>query len=113
MSRPVQLMVAALLAPGASGQPVTQAAEQPPLEQGRALFTKGTVPACSLCHALKAAGSEGAVGPSLDDLKPDAARVARAMRDGIGLMPSHRGTLSDAQILAVAECVAKAAAAGR
>jgi len=36
-------------------------------------------------------------------------RVAKAIRNGIGQMPSYRATLSDADIEALAEYVSKAA----
>lgn len=74
---------------------------------GKKLFTTAT-PACALCHTLKDVGAEGAIGPVLDELQPDAARVARAMRDGIGSMPSFKATLSDAEIAAVALYVSRA-----
>ena len=61
------------------------------------LFTESAVPACSICHAMKHAGAVGEVGPSLDELKPDAARVEKALRNGIGQMPAFK-TLSEAQI---------------
>ena len=77
---------------------------------GKALFLKVT-PACSVCHTLKDAGSEGAIGPVLDELKPDAARVARALRDGLGSMPSFRATLTDEQIAALARYVSRASGA--
>lgn len=74
---------------------------------GRKLF--GTaVPACALCHTLRDAGAAGAVGPVLDELQPDAARVARALRDGIGAMPSFKATLSEADIEALALYVSRA-----
>lgn len=76
--------------------------------QGRQLFLTGATPACALCHALREAGSEGAVGPVLDELKPDAARVANALRNGLGNMPSYRASLSAAQIEALAHYVSKA-----
>ena len=74
---------------------------------GKTLFLKA-VPACAICHTLKDAGAEGAVGPVLDELKPDAARVAQALRNGLGSMPSYRATLSDEQIAALARYVSKA-----
>ncbi len=80
--------------------------------QGRKLFTQLSVPACGLCHTLKAAETEGAVGPVLDELKPTAARVAKALRDGIGQMPSYKGKLNDEQINAIAAFVATASGAG-
>lgn len=80
---------------------------------GKKLFMQGTTPACALCHTLKDAGSEGAVGPILDELKPDAARVANALRNGLGNMPAYKATLSEAQILALAHYVAKASGAAQ
>ena len=65
------------------------APDAPRLALGKSLFTKDAAPPCSTCHTLKDAGAQGAVGPSLDDLQPDAARVATAVRDGIGVMPSY------------------------
>ncbi|MBC8072417.1 MAG: cytochrome c [Deltaproteobacteria bacterium] len=81
------------------------------LARGRLLFTQGTAPSCALCHTLKDAGTHGAIGPVLDELQPDASRVASALRSGIGAMPSYRATLDDAQIAALARYVAKASGA--
>jgi cytochrome c6 len=75
------------------------------IAQGRALFTQQAVPSCTVCHTLNDAGSQGAVGPVLDDLKPDAARVLKALQNGIGVMPSFAATLSDAQMRALAAYV--------
>ena len=71
--------------------------------EGKRLFMSGA-PACALCHSLKDAGAEGAIGPSLDELKPDAARVAKAVKNGIGQMPAFT-QLTDAQIQAIARYV--------
>ena len=81
------------------------------LALGRMLFTQGAAPPCAVCHTLKAAGSTGEVGPVLDELRPDAARVAQAVREGVGAMPSYRATLTEAQIQAVAHYVAHASRA--
>jgi cytochrome c6 len=78
------------------------------LAAGKALFTGGATPPCALCHALKDAGATGAIGPPLDEIQPDAERVATALRNGIGAMPSFKATLSEAQIQAIARYVAKA-----
>jgi cytochrome c6 len=67
----------------------------------------GVSPPCMLCHTLKAAGAEGTVGPSLDELKPDAARVAKALKNGIGQMPAFP-QLTEAQIQALARYVEQA-----
>jgi cytochrome c6 len=75
-------------------------------DEGRKLFVS-VVPPCALCHTLKDAGATGAVGPSLDELKPDAARVAKAVRHGVGQMPAF-SHLTDAQVEALARYVEKA-----
>ena len=87
------------------------ASGQQSMAAGRVLFTKTAVPPCSTCHALHDASAIGAVGPSLDELQPDAARVAKAVREGVGTMPAYQATLSEAQIRAVADYVARATAA--
>lgn len=78
------------------------------LAAGKALFVSGAAPPCGLCHTLQDAGTTGAIGPVLDELQPDAARVAAALRSGLGVMPSYKATLTEAQILAAARYVAKA-----
>ena len=74
------------------------------------LFTK-IQPACAVCHTLQAAGAEGQVGPVLDELKPDAGRVLRALKAGIGVMPSYAERMSEKDMLAVAQFVAHATGA--
>ena len=78
MKRTIQkhALVAALWSLAFTVLPVHAADDAAQLQQGKVLFGQGAVPACALCHALKDAGAEGAVGPSLDELKPDAKRVA-------------------------------------
>ena len=75
-------------------------------EDGRKLFTSVT-PACALCHKLKDAGAEGEVGPSLDELKPDASRVMKALKTGIGQMPAFP-QLTEAQVQALARYIESA-----
>lgn len=84
-----------------------QADEAAQMARGKALFSTAT-PACALCHTLKDAGTEGAIGPVLDELQPDAARVARALQNGVGAMPSFKATLSDEDIAALALYVSRA-----
>ncbi len=60
---------------------------------------------CGACHTLKAAGSSGAVGPNLDQAKPDAALVVDRVTNGKGVMPSFKGQLTDKQIQDVAAYV--------
>ena len=110
--------LAVLLALGAATVTVAQAQALPAREAevlalGRRLFTGEAQPSCTVCHALKDAGSTAEIGPPLDDLKPDTSRVARALRNGIGVMPSFREKLSEAQIEALARYVAHATGADR
>lgn len=77
------------------------------MEKGRHMFLKGTKPTCALCHTLQDAGAAGEIGPNLDDLKPDADRVAKAIRQGVGVMPAFPD-LSDEEIHRLAKYVAAA-----
>ena len=61
---------------------------------------------CGGCHTLKAADSNGQIGPNLDELRPTAAAVEAKVETGGGAMPSFRDELSSAQIQAVASYVA-------
>lgn len=98
-----------LLLPWAGTSWAADAAE---LARGKELFTR-LQPACAACHTLQAAGAEGQVGPVLDELKPDADRVLRALRTGIGAMPSYAERLSDKDMQAVARFVAHATGAAK
>ena len=69
---------------------------------GKSIFAAN----CSSCHTLKAAGANGTVGPNLDQLKPDQARVQHQVEVGGGIMPAFKGKLTDTQISAVAKYVA-------
>ncbi|MDP9968968.1 mono/diheme cytochrome c family protein [Variovorax paradoxus] len=93
--------------------PTVAADEASQFALGKKLFMQSSQPACVLCHTLKDADATGAVGPVLDELKPDALRVAKALRDGIGQMPSYKASLSEAQILALAKYVSKASGAAK
>ena len=62
-------------------------------------------PACAVCHTLQAAGSQGQVGPVLDELQPDAQRVLRVLRGGLGVMPSYEEQLSEDDMKALASFV--------
>jgi len=90
----------ALLWAGTSG-----AADPAELARGKELFTK-IQPSCAVCHTLQAAGAEGQVGPVLDELKPDAGRVLRALKAGIGVMPSYAERMNEKDMQAVARFVA-------
>ncbi len=81
-------------------------------DEGKQIFLQGAQPSCAVCHTLADAGSTGNIGPNLDELKADATRVRRAVKEGIGNMPPFGATLSDAQIDAVSRYVARAAGGG-
>lgn len=76
-------------------------------ELGKTLFTQGAAPPCAVCHTLADAAAEGAIGPDLDQLKPDAARVKTVVRGGMGAMPAY-DTLSDDELDAIATYVSTA-----
>ncbi|WP_217915265.1 cbb3-type cytochrome c oxidase subunit I [Miltoncostaea marina] len=65
---------------------------------------------CGSCHAFQAAGSTGAVGPSLDERAPTADRAEQVVRNGLNAMPAFGNQLSDDEIEAVATYVAENAA---
>ncbi len=64
---------------------------------------------CAGCHTLADAAAEGAVGPNLDDLKPDEATVRTTIEKGKGAMPSGiaKGDEADAIAKYVAENAGK------
>jgi cytochrome c6 len=64
---------------------------------------------CGSCHALKAAGSSGTVGPNLDALKPTVAEVEQQVMNGGGAMPSFEDKITAAELVAVARYVADSA----
>ena len=99
------LLAASLL--GLSAHAADDAAQ---MMQGKLLFSNA-VPACAVCHTLKDAGAEGAVGPILDEIKPDSARIVKALRNGLGNMPSYKTLLTEEQIAALARYVSRASGA--
>lgn len=78
--------------------------------QGKELFLTGAKPiACAVCHTLADAGSAGAIGPDLDELKPSKEQILKVMQEGMGAMPSFAATLSDDERNAVADYVSSVA----
>jgi cbb3-type cytochrome c oxidase subunit III len=72
---------------------------------GKTIFTSS----CGSCHTLAAAGTNGTIGPNLDQLKPLLAVVKRQVINGGRIMPAFKGRLTDVQIDAVAKYVAERA----
>jgi cbb3-type cytochrome c oxidase subunit III len=64
---------------------------------------------CASCHTLAAAQATGTIGPNLDQLKPSEAIAKHQVEVGGGVMPAFKGTLTAAQIAAVAKFVASSA----
>jgi mono/diheme cytochrome c family protein len=64
---------------------------------------------CGSCHTLADAGSEGSVGPNLDDAKPDFDEVVDKVTNGSGVMPSFSDKLSEQEIKDVAAYVSTSA----
>ena len=63
--------------------------------------------ACGACHILKAAASEGNIGPNLDILKPTEKQVKLIVTEGLGVMPAfgEEGILTSEEIDAVSHYV--------
>ncbi len=62
---------------------------------------------CGSCHVLKAAASEGNIGPNLDSLKPTEEQVKLVVTEGLGVMPAfgEEGLLTPEEIDAVSHYV--------
>lgn len=97
------------------GEPASPQSVPADLEEGKELFVTN----CGSCHTLYKAGTDGIVGPDLDELlappsptEPDPKtiepRVLNAIEQGVGgRMP--KGILSGAQAKEVADFVARCA----
>jgi mono/diheme cytochrome c family protein len=72
---------------------------------GKTVFTSN----CGGCHTLADAGTNGQVGPVLDELKPDKATVQRQVENGGGKMPAFKDKLSAEQIEQVSTYVSSVA----
>jgi len=96
---------AATTAEDADGETVAAAAEGDAAAGAGVWETAG----CGSCHALAAAGANGAVGPNLDELMPSYDQVLTIVTNGKGAMPSYTGQLSEADIQNVAAYVSQSA----
>jgi mono/diheme cytochrome c family protein len=88
----------------ANQQAIAQAGQQAgnaSASDPKALFTSN----CAGCHTFAAAGTNGKVGPNLDQISLTADRIAEQIRNGGGGMPPFQGQLTDAQIQALANYV--------
>ena len=88
------LALTAVLAGCGSGGGSTATTVAP--ESGKALYVRQ----CGACHRLADAGTEGAVGKSLDVVRPSYAAVMTAIATGPGAMPEDLVGGRDAQAVA-------------
>jgi len=96
----VAAYVAAVAGTGQAAKPPSQLGND-----GKTIFQSE----CSSCHTLAAANATGTVGPNLDQLKPSESVVMHQVEVGGGVMPAFKGTLTPAQIAAVAKFVSSSA----
>jgi mono/diheme cytochrome c family protein len=80
-----------------------QAKSDPMFDMGKDVFLNKAN--CGACHILIDVGTEGVIGPNLNQIKPDMNRVMSAVINGIGVMPPFEDMLSLAEIEAVAHYV--------
>ena len=88
-----------------AAKPTRQAAGD--AKDPKALFLQS---GCGSCHTLGDAETTGSVGPNLDDTKPSAEEAAKQIAEGGGGMPAYKGKLTEEQIQALAEYIAKVTA---
>ncbi len=65
--------------------------------------------ACGSCHTLADAGSNGQIGPNLDEAQPDYELALDRVTNGQGQMPSFSNSLSEQQIADVSAYVSSVA----
>ena len=67
--------------------PQSLIADDAKIKKGLEIFNEKA--ACSGCHALKAAGAEGNVGPNLDTVDLTIESVIEMVTYGLGVMPAY------------------------
>lgn len=78
---------------------------------GKQVFLS-TKAGCGNCHTLKDAGTNGTVGPNLDQRKPSLEKALDRVTNGKTPMPAFKGVLTDKQIADVAAYVVQATSGG-
>lgn len=109
----VATYVASVAGLGSDGEPIDPSNPPKPTPpgggdetDGKAIFASA---GCGGCHTLADAGTDGTVGPNLDQSKPSKALAVDRVTNGRGGMPSFKDQLSEQQIEAVAEYVSSVA----
>jgi len=75
---------------------------------GKTVFAGAS--SCGSCHTLADAGASGAVGPNLDESKPDTELVVTRVTNGQGGMPAFGEQLTPQQIADVAAYITQSTA---
>lgn len=99
--------VAGLDASGSPIDPANPPKPKPPAgggTDGNAIFASA---GCGGCHTFADAGSNGNIGPNLDESNPTKELALDRITNGQGGMPAFKGQLSQEQIRAVAEYVSR------
>jgi cytochrome c6 len=91
-----------------SGDP--QAGGDAAVVAGKEVFLSAEA-GCGSCHTLADAGTEGSVGPNLDEGTPSAELVVDRVTNGKGVMPAFEGKLTEEQIADLAAYVSTVAGA--
>lgn len=103
----VGVMIGVGLEDEESAAPTTPTTTQPSdNEEAAALFASQ---GCGGCHVLTAAGSEGQVGPNLDETQLTEPEIAAVIANGRGAMPAFSGSLDEDEIDALAAYIATSA----
>ena len=84
-------------------------ADEAMMKKGLEIFNETA--GCAACHVLKAAGSEGNIGPNLDTVTMTVESVKEMVTYGLGVMPAfgEGGILTNEEIDIVSRYVVKAA----
>ena len=86
----------------------SQPAAQGDPEAGKPIFVED----CGGCHVLEEAGTQGTIGPNLDESQPDYEEALEQIRNGGGGMPAFKDQLSEKQIRDVTAFVVQGAKGG-
>lgn len=83
----------------------TQATGEGNAETGKKIYASA---GCGSCHKLADAGSQGTIGPDLDETKPDLQLAIDRVTNGKSPMPAFKDDLSEQAILDVSTYVVEA-----
>ena len=90
-------------------QPQQTPAAEGNAENGKQIYAAN---GCGSCHTLEDAGSQGNIGPNLDESKPDLQLAIDRVTNGKDQMPAFKDTLSEQEIVDVSTYVVDASGGG-